>query len=994
MHYIADSLLRLCDVLFVSETWLSRAEDDYMSRALSSLYPADLHIVQEFAMELPPAAGEGRPRGGVGFICRRQQDRTFENIICDDARLCGVTVLDHGTPVLSVLGCYMPYWDSSGANLADYATLTHKLDALITALRPSAPVMLVGDFNCALPPVPYDRRPLDWWRLRPFSKLSALMQDLLDGQGFTVAEFNFQQSVSFTYARAGGRSHIDHIAVSRSLTPMVSGCAILPPTADNLSPHLPIVCNLALETTSPQVLPGRRPDTVSPHADVLDWTCPERLEIYKDRLDCLLSESLPSCGDVVDDIDSVITSCIHAAARYAGCSKPWRPPKSWWGPEIAVARDRARFWYQLWSECGRPSHSVVGGSYRAARRAYRRARRAAAVSQIVRETRIIRSFRRDGNLTAFWRRVQRARRGGHPAALKCSATDFGNHFQQVHLDTREELSLEHLRIADAVEARLMASCNEICVREVSTDQVAALINRLHRGKSPGVDGVTAEHLQYGRSPALLAAVARLLTICLSTCSVPATFADSVIVPLLKKPHLDPHCLDNYRPITLTTCTSKLLELIMLDELKLSFNPSDLQFGFLDKRGTAQASLLAEETIQWNLSRQLAVFAANLDARKCFDKIWHDGMFYRLIEHLSINCWHLLVSWYRRLTARVVVGGRTSESLHICRGTRQGAILSPTLANIFLYPLIEALDRSGCGARLNGHHVPAVCYADDIFLVSTNARGLSNLLELVSNFAAKWRLQFIHPDPSKTKSHCIIFRSEIFTCLPSWELSGQQLQVRRSTEHLGSVLDCQFDAKQHIEARIKKACGAFYGLAPVGMFLHSLPARDKVFLWKRIVLPCMTFGCNTAPLSSADLERLDSRQANCIKAALGLPRRSHHSALLAALNLPRVHEVLRADILRTFFQIFVSNHRLRQAFISGIATLAINPSIIAGSFLHHVYTLCNKDFREIMFLASGHVPKEYLRSTVLSNGLSDSIKFLLDDTNQASRRLLRLLVLPQ
>ena len=40
-----------------------------------------------------------------------------------------------------------------------------------------------------------------------------------------------------------------------------------------------------------------------------------------------------------------------------------------------------------------------------------------------------------------------------------------------------------------------------------------------------------------------------------------------------------------------------------------------QFGFISMRGTAEASLLVGETIQWNVRRGLPVFAANLDARK-------------------------------------------------------------------------------------------------------------------------------------------------------------------------------------------------------------------------------------------------------------------------------------------------------------------------------------------------------------------------------------------
>ena len=131
---------------------------------------------------------------------------------------------------------------------------------------------------------------------------------------------------------------------------------------------------------------------------------------------------------------------------------------------------------------------------------------------------------------------------------------------------------------------------------------------------------------------------------------------------------------------------------------------NLQFGFISHRGTAQASLLAGETIQQNRRRGLPVFAANLDARKCFDRIWHDGLFFRLADHLSINCWRIMVTWYRRLSARVTFGDATSEPFQICRDTRQGAILSPTLANIFLFPLIEVLDRSNRGALLHGHHV--------------------------------------------------------------------------------------------------------------------------------------------------------------------------------------------------------------------------------------------------------------------------------------------------
>ena len=201
-------------------------------------------------MELPSRAGEGRPHGGVAFVCRYRPGRSFMSIDCDDSRLCGVTVCDNSLPVLSVLGCYMPYRDSSGANLTEYAKLTRKLDALITALRASSPVLLAGDFNCALPRLPPDRRPPSWHRLQGFSPQSYLLQELLDEHDLAVAEFLFPQPVSYTYSRAGAMTHIDHMIVPTCLLSRVLSCTITPPVSDNLSPRLPLMCLCSLALNS------------------------------------------------------------------------------------------------------------------------------------------------------------------------------------------------------------------------------------------------------------------------------------------------------------------------------------------------------------------------------------------------------------------------------------------------------------------------------------------------------------------------------------------------------------------------------------------------------------------------------------------------------------------------------------------------------------------------------------------------------------------------
>ena len=156
----------------------------------------DFLCVQSFAMELPPGAGAGRRHGGVALICKIRRGLTCREITCNDSRLCGVKMYNENAASITVFGCYMPFWDGLSQTVDNNADITAKLDALIAAHRSSAPVALIGDYNCALPRMPVGCRPVNWAQLRGFSPLSYLMQDLLDDHGFTVAEFHFPQEVS------------------------------------------------------------------------------------------------------------------------------------------------------------------------------------------------------------------------------------------------------------------------------------------------------------------------------------------------------------------------------------------------------------------------------------------------------------------------------------------------------------------------------------------------------------------------------------------------------------------------------------------------------------------------------------------------------------------------------------------------------------------------------------------------------------------------------
>ena len=71
-----------------------------------------------------------------------------------------------------------------------------------------------------------------------------------------------------------------------------------------------------------------------------------------------------------------------------------------------------------------------------------------------------------------------------------------------------------------------------------------------------------EHLLYGKSDLLCTLLASMYTTMLSRSCVICT---GLIVPILKKSSLNPNMAKNYRPVTLSSIHTKMLELTMIPE---------------------------------------------------------------------------------------------------------------------------------------------------------------------------------------------------------------------------------------------------------------------------------------------------------------------------------------------------------------------------------------------------------------------------------------------
>ena len=267
------------------------------------------------------------------------------------------------------------------------------------------------------------------------------------------------------------------------------------------------------------------------------------------------------------------------------------------------------------------------------------------------------------------------------------------------------------------------------IKFVDTD-ILKIIRNLNPNKAHGHDKLSIRMLKICDN-SICRPLELIFNDCLANGIVPSVWKKGNIVPVHKKN--DKQRLNNYRPISLLPIRSKIFERIIFNEIFRFIIKNDLisqhQSGFKPGDPCINQLLSITHEIYQLFDQGFDVRSVFLDICKAFDKVWHDGIIFKMKQNgISGNVLNLLSNFLRNRNQRVVLNGQTSSWADVNAGVPQGSILGLLLFLIYVNDLAVGLSSN---AKLFADNTSLFSVVHD---ANTTAKKLNNDLVKISRLA--------------------------------------------------------------------------------------------------------------------------------------------------------------------------------------------------------------------------------------------------------------------
>ena len=430
-------------------------------------------------------------------------------------------------------------------------------------------------------------------------------------------------------------------------------------------------------------------------------------------------------------------------------------------------------------------------------------------------------------------------------------------------------------------------------------EVYNLIRNLKARKTSGPNSIPTNVLK-SLNAEISIILSNLFNLSFSTGIFPDVLKNSSVIPLFKKGS-KLNC-GNYRPISLLSNISKLLEKLMYSRLYNFLNIynclSELQFGFRDKHSTCHALISITEKIREALDTGHFACGEFIDLQKAFDTVDHNILVSKL-EYYGAR--GIVKNWFSSYLHNrkqfVTINGFKSSLKTISFGVPQGSVLGPLLFLIYINDLNLSVKNSTV------HH-----FADDTNLLYIN-KSLKLICKKV-NYDLKGITDWLNANRislNVNKTEFVIFRSprKPIDSEINIKLNGKHLYPSTHIKYLGVLIDEHLSWKPHIDELIKKLNKTNSMLSKIRHYVNKDIIRSIYFsiFSSHISYCCQIWGQK----GNYHLNKILSLQRSALRIINFKPFWSDVSLLFRLLNIPLFSDLVRLSNLLFVFDSL--SHRL-------------------------------------------------------------------------------------
>ena len=431
----------------------------------------------------------------------------------------------------------------------------------------------------------------------------------------------------------------------------------------------------------------------------------------------------------------------------------------------------------------------------------------------------------------------------------------------------------------------------------SKEDIYKIINNLDPNKAHGHDMISIRMIKLcGIS--ICKPLDIIFQNCLRSGKFPSEWKKANVVPTFKKG--DKQCIKNYRPVSLLPVCGKVFERLLYNKMFSFFLENDLispkQSGFRPGDSCTNQLLSIAHEILSAFDDGHEVRGVFLDISKAFDRVWHEGLLFKLQQYgISGELITLIKDFLSCRKQRVVLNGQHSPWADVKVGVPQGSILGPLLFLIYINDLPNGLNSN------------VKLFADDtsLFSVFHNTTDSANLLNSdlskINEWPLQWKMSF-NPDPIKQAQEIIFSRKTSKRNHPGLTFNNNIVNLTTKHKHLGMIFDSKLSFDEHLKSALKKI------RKTVGLlrkFQGILPRTSLITIYKSFARPHLDYGdiIYDQTFNESFHQRIESIQYNAAVAMAGAIRGTSSEKLYQELGLESLRSRRWLRKLCLFYKIY-------------------------------------------------------------------------------------------